>query len=175
VLVGERNVSLNIDREAVVPQPAQTESGSILPLDAPPAAEEGITGWIIGVLILLLFGGIGLGAYKVFRIGSTDHITVSRSPRKAALHVKHGPHAGKSFALNKLPCLIGRDPQNDICINDPHVISQHAQIYSQRNGYYLRDLGGGTFINGHPVKSKAVVLHPGDVVRLGKSALFVFG
>jgi pSer/pThr/pTyr-binding forkhead associated (FHA) protein len=71
--------------------------------------------------------------------------------------------------------LIGRDPQNDICINDPHITSQHAQIYSGRNGYYLRDLGGGTFINGHPVKSKAVVLHPGDVVRLGKSALFVFG
>ena len=175
VLVGERNVSLNIDREAVAPQPAQPESGSILPLDPPPAAKEGITGWIIGVLILLLFGGIGLGAYKVFRIGSTDHITTSMLPRKATLHVKHGPHAGKSFTLNKLPCLIGRDPQNDICINDPHVISQHAQIYSERSGYYLRDLGGGTFINGHPVKSKAVVLHPGDVVRLGKSALFVFG
>lgn len=175
VLIGERNVPLNIDSEAVAPQSAQPESGSILPLDPPPAAEEGINGWIIGVLILLLFGGIGLGAYKVFRIGSTDHITTSKLPRKATLHVKHGPHAGKSFALNKLPCVIGRDPQNDICINDPHVISQHAQIYSERNGYYLRDLGGGTYINGHPVKSKAVVLHPGDVVRLGKSALFVFG
>lgn len=175
VLIGERNVSLNIDSEAVAPQPAQPESGSILPLDPPPAVQGGTVGWIIGGLILLLFGGIAFGAYKVFRIGSTDHITASRLPWKAALHVKHGPHAGKSFALNKLPCLIGRDPQNDICINDPHVISQHAQIYSERNGYYLRDLGGGTFINGHPVKSKTVVLHPGDVVRLGKSALFVFG
>jgi hypothetical protein len=175
VLIGERNVSLNIDSEVVAPQPAQSESGSILPLEPPPATQGGIAVWIIGGLILLLFGGIALGAYKVFRIGSTDHITTSRLPRKAALHVKHGPHAGKSFSLNKLPCLIGRDPQNDICINDPHVISQHAQIYSGRNGYYLRDLGGGTFINGHPVKSNAVVLHPGDVVRLGKSALFVFG
>jgi pSer/pThr/pTyr-binding forkhead associated (FHA) protein len=89
--------------------------------------------------------------------------------------VKHGPHAGKSFVLNKLPCLIGRDPQNDICINDPHVINRHAQIYSERNGYYLRDLGGGTFINGQSVKSNTVVLHPGDVVRFGRSALFVFG
>jgi len=175
VLIGERNVSLNIDRQAVAPQPAQPESGSILPLAPPPAAQGGFASWIIGVLILLLLGGIGLGAYKVFRIGSTDRITTPTLPRKATLHVKHGPHAGKSFALNKLPCLIGRDPQNDICINDPHVISRHAQIYSKRNGYYLRDLGGGTFINGHPVKSNAVVLHPGDVVRLGKSALFVFG
>lgn len=175
VVVGEQIVSLNIDSEAVAAQPAQPESGSILSLEPPPAAQGGITGWIIGGLILLLFGGIAVVAYKVFRIGGTDHITTSRLPRKAALHVKHGPHAGKSFSLNKLPCLIGRDPQNDICINDPHVISQHAQIYSERNGYYLRDLGGGTFINGHSVKSKTVILQPGDVVRLGKSALFVFG
>jgi pSer/pThr/pTyr-binding forkhead associated (FHA) protein len=95
--------------------------------------------------------------------------------RKAALHIKHGPQAGKSFSLNKLPILIGRDPQNEICINDPHVINHHAQIYSKRNGYYLRDLGGRTFINGHPVKSSTVALHAGDVVRLGKSVLFVFG
>jgi hypothetical protein len=175
VSIAEQNISLNIDRQAAAPQPAQQESGSILPLEPPPAVDGGSPDWIIGALILLLFGGIGLGAYKVFRGRSTNRITASTLPRKAALHVKHGPQAGKSFALNKLPCLIGRDPQNDICINDPYVISQHAQIYSERNGYYLRDLGGGTFINGHPVKSKAVVLHPGDVVRLGKSTLFVFG
>lgn len=174
VLIGERNIALNIDSEMGVSQSDQPVSGAILPLD-PPAAKPGFAGWIIGGLIILLFGGVGLGAYKFFRIGSTGQVNTSKLPRKAALHVKHGPHAGKSFSLNKLPCLIGRDPQNDICINDPHVISQHAQIYSEKNGYYLRDLGGGTFINGHPVKSNAVVLHPGDVVRLGKSALFVFG
>ena len=175
VSIGERNISLNIDSESVAPQPAGPESGSILPLEPPPAAQGGISVWLIGVLILLLFGSIGLGAYKVFRSRSTGHKATSKLPRKAALHVKHGPLAGKSFVLNKLPCLIGRDPQSDICINDPHVINRHAQIYSERNGYYLRDLGGGTFINGHPVKSNTVVLHPGDVVRFGKSTLFVFG
>jgi pSer/pThr/pTyr-binding forkhead associated (FHA) protein len=95
--------------------------------------------------------------------------------RKATIHIKHGPHAGKSFVLNNLPILIGHDPQNDICINDPNVVSRHAQIYSERNGYYLRDLGGGTFINGRSMKNNSVVLNPGDVVRLGKSFLFVFG
>lgn len=68
VLVGERNVALNIDSEVGVAQSAQPISGSILPLD-PPAAERGFAGWIIGMLIILLFGGIGLGAYKFFRIG----------------------------------------------------------------------------------------------------------
>jgi pSer/pThr/pTyr-binding forkhead associated (FHA) protein len=119
------------------------------------------------------------GAFQLFRIGATPAgkaSTPNRLPaQKATLEIKHGPLAGKSFSLNGLPVLIGRDPQNDICINDPHVINQHAQIYSKKNGYYLRDLGGGTFINGQPVKSSTVVLHRGDVVRLGKSVLFVFG
>ena len=91
------------------------------------------------------------------------------------MHIKQGPQAGKVFVLNKLPILIGRDPQNDICINDPHIIGHHAQIYSERNGYFLRDLGGGTFINSHSVKNNAVFLNPGDEVRLGRSVLFVFG
>ncbi|MFT3892417.1 MAG: FHA domain-containing protein [Anaerolineales bacterium] len=175
VAMGERNVSLNIDSESVAPQPAQPESGSILPLEPPPSTVGGASSWIIAAVILLLFGGIGLGANKILRSRNTSRKTSSTLPRKAALHVKHGPQAGKSFVLNKLPCLIGRDPQNDICINDPHVNNRHAQIYSERNGYYLRDLGGGTFINGHAVKSNTVVLHPGDVVRFGRSALFVFG
>jgi hypothetical protein len=159
VVLGERNVSLNIDSESVAPQPAQPESGSVLPLEPPSSAQGGISGWMIGGVILLLFGGIGLGATKLLRKKGPARITSSPLPRKAALHVKHGPQAGKSFSLNKLPCMIGRDPQNDICINDPLVSSRHAQIYSERNGYYLRDLGGGTFING----------------QAGRSVLFVFG
>jgi len=178
VLLGERNVSLLIDKEVGVSQPTQVESGSILPLE-PPNVNQGIPGWlVIGLMLAILFGLLIFGAHKVLRIGTTYKATTSRqSPRmrKVALHIKHGPHAGKSFALNKLSILIGRDPQNDICINDPYVINRHAQIYLERNGYYLRDLGGGTFINGHSVKSSTVSLRPGDVVRLGKSVLFVFG
>lgn len=179
VLIGERNLSLNIDREVAVPQPAQVESsGSILPL-APPKVEQAIPLWMMfGIVFAILAASLIFGAFQVFRTGTVSQVKASNPSsgvRKAALHIKHGPQAGKSFSLNNLPVLIGRDSQNDICINDPHVINHHAQIYSKRNGYYLRDLGGGTFINGHPVKSSTAALHPGDVVRLGKSVLFVFG
>jgi len=68
VFIGERNVALNIDNEVGVSQSAPV-SGSVLPLDPPPAVERGFAGWIIGMLIILLFGGVGFGAYKVFRIG----------------------------------------------------------------------------------------------------------
>jgi hypothetical protein len=178
VSIGERNLSLNIDREVAAAQPAQVESsGSILSL-APAKVEPAIPLWmVVGIVFAILAASLMFGAFQVFRMGTVPKAKTSGpSPgaRKATLHIKRGPHAGKSFSLNKLPIVIGRDPQNDICINDPHIISRHAQIYSKQNGYYLRDLGGGTFINGHPVKSSTAALRPGDVVRLGKSFLFVF-
>jgi len=37
------------------------------------------------------------------------------------------------------------------------------------------DLGGETFINGRPISKSSTALKYGDVVRLGKSASFVFG
>ncbi len=174
VQIVERNLSLNIDSEVAAPQAVQTESsGSILPL-APPEVGPAIPLWMIGIVAMILLFGI----LRAFRRTPTPRVKASnRSSRawRAALHIKHGPQAGKSFSLKKLPIVIGRDPQNDICINDPHIINQHAQIFSKRNGYYLQDFGGGTFINGHPVRSSTAALHPGDVVRLGKSVVFVFG
>lgn len=180
VTVGERNVSISVNSEVGTTQPSQPESGSVLPLD-PPEAGLGIPGWMLAGFVLAILAGLFIFmavAYRLFRSGASRGTKTSKpSPgkRKAALHIKHGPHAGKSFKLNKLPILIGRDPQSDICINDPHVIGQHAQIFSESNGYYLRDLGGGTYINGHQMKSGTVVLQSGDVVRLGRSFLFVFG
>lgn len=176
VSIGERNVSLYIDKEVGVTNSSQPETGSILPLDPPNA--QGSSVWIVDPVFAILIGLLMFGFYVLFRKRKTykePSTRPSTGMRGAALHIKHGPHIGKSFALNKLPVLIGRDPRNDICINDPHVVDRHAQIYSERNGYYLRDLGGGTFINGRSMKNNTSVLHPGDVVRLGKSFLFVFG
>jgi hypothetical protein len=175
VLIGERDVSLNIDREAVGPQSPPADTGSILPLD-PPDAERGFPVWIIIAIAILTLTALGLfGIYKAMKAGSANNGRKAKQSGRLALYIKEGPQAGKKFPLNKLPCLIGRDPQSDICINDPNVIGRHAKIYTERNGYYLMDLGGGTFVNGHQVKGSAIVLYPGDVVGLGKSALFVFG
>lgn len=177
VSIEERNVSLYIDKEMGAANSSQPESGSTLPLGLPKADQE-FPVWIIGIMSVFLVGLLMFGVYKLFRIRKPYKEAKTRPTtgiRKAALHIKQGPQAGKSFVLNKLPVLIGRDPQNDICINDPHIIGHHAQIYSERNGYFLRDLGGGTFINGHSVKNNVVFLNPGDEVRLGRSVLFVFG
>jgi len=175
VLVGERNLALNIDKEVGVSQSNQPITGSILPLDPPPSTGPEIPAWFVGLLGVLLVAGLVLGGVKLLRKRNGTTPDVSTSSKTPTLQVKHGPQAGKSIALNKLPCLIGRDPLSDICINDPHIMSRHAKIFTTTSGYYLMDLGGETFINGQAVRKSAAALQPGDVVRLGKSALFVFG
>ena len=174
VTIGQKDIALSVSKEAGVAESAQP-AGSILPLEPAPI-KQGIPVWTIGVLAFLLIVGILFGAFKYFGIGSTPAQKLPTSPHQTAvLEIKHGPNAGQSFALNKLPCYIGRDPENEICLNDPHIIDQHVKIYEANNGYYLMDLGGETFVNGQAVRRSTANLKPGDVVRLGKSALFVFG
>jgi hypothetical protein len=176
VTLGGNNLALNIDKEVVTTNNVPPPSGSILPLEPPTPAKTGILGWIIGALALLFFAGVAFLAVQWFQNRNRSVVARRRSDSSpmAMIHVKHGPQAGKSFALHKLPCVIGRDPWNDICINDPHIHGEHARIFAMNNDYYLMDLSGNTFINGRAIQKNSVVLKSGDVVRLGKSALFVF-
>jgi hypothetical protein len=175
VAIDEKNIALVIDKEVVTGQAAEPETGSMLPL-APPAAKSGVSSWLIGLLVVLVLGvAAAFGASRLLRAKAGPAQKKQAASQTAVLYMKHGPQAGKSFTLNKLPVLIGRDPQNDICINDPHIIDQHARIFSANNTFYLMDLGGETVINGRIITKSSVILKPGDVVRLGKRSLFVFG
>jgi len=173
VTIGETTVALSISMEKGTQEAFQAIPGSVLPLDPPAAAPKSIPGWAIGIVLALLAGG-AIGGFMLFRkqpVVATKAATSSRHPR---VQFKRGPQAGKNFILNKVPCLIGSDPRNDICLNDANINSHHAKIFTNNNAYYLMDLGGGTFINGQAIKRSSTPLKPGDVVRLGKSALFVF-
>jgi FHA domain-containing protein len=174
VSVAKESIILNIDK-ALGESSTESPTGSVLPLEPPPATNQGIPKWAIVVLSVLLVAGIGFGAFQLWKREVTRTSKLQPSSQTPILQIKHGPQSGKSFALDKLPCYIGRDPTNEICINDPHIISQHAKVFKAKNGYFLMDLGGETFINGRAVRQSSASLKPGDVVRLGKSALFVFG
>jgi hypothetical protein len=177
VTLGEKTVALNIDKEVVAAPAEQKISGSLLQLTPPPATNQGIPGWLIGIVAVLLVVG---GVFVIFKRLSNQEPTGTNQnnssiSRGASLQIKHGPNAGKSIKLTRLPIHIGRDPMNEIRLDDPHVISQHVKIFAANNSYYLMDLGGETYINGKVIRKSSVALMPGDVVRLGKSALFVFG
>lgn len=175
VVLGEKIVVLNIDKEVVEPQAAQPQSGALLQLTPPPVTNRGIPGWLIGVLSVLLVSGGMYVLYKRLPQDTTSTQKGSSFSHGASLQIKHGPNAGKSIKITKLPCHIGRDPMNEIRVDDPYVISQHAKIFADNHSYYLMDLGGETFINGKALVKSSAALKSGDIVRLGRSALFVFG
>lgn len=176
LVLGEKNVALNIDKEVVEAQPAQPDSGALLQLTPPSVTRQGIPGWLIGAMtVLLIVGGLGVLFKRLPQDGKSKAPKSAPVSRIAKLQIKHGPHAGTSITLTKLPIHIGRDAMNEIRIDDPHVIGQHARIFTAQNDYYLMDLGGETYINGKAIRKSSAVLKFGDVVRLGKSALFVFG
>lgn len=174
VTVARKNVALTIDKALGDPS-AESLTGSILPLEPPPAANRGIPAWAIVLVSILLVGSLLFGVFKWLKIGITPDSNAPAALPAPILQIKHGPQSGRSFPLDKLPCYIGRDPENEICLNDPHIISQHAKVYKANNTYFLMDLGGETFVNGRVIKKRSAYLKHGDVVRLGKSALFVFG
>ena len=63
---------------------------------------------------------------------------------------------------------IGRNPDNDVCINDPYVGRHHCQIVQYDNGTYaIVDMGStnGTYVNGKRIFGEAQ-LQPYDTVSL---------
>lgn len=179
VVLAQTNVALAIDKEVAASQAEVPVTGSVLPLEPEPEVRAFNFGWAIGLLIAAFVVGSLFVIFRYSKLGNTASKApvpvVKRSASQyASLHMKRGPQAGKTIVLNQLPCGIGRDPRNEICLNDPHIGGQHARIFASNNDYYLMDLSGNTFINGQAVRNSSVILKSGDVVRLGKSALFVF-
>jgi pSer/pThr/pTyr-binding forkhead associated (FHA) protein len=62
---------------------------------------------------------------------------------------------------------VGRQPDNQVVIDDPTVSERHAAIIPIGNDHILEDLqsGSGTFVNGTRV-SRHILQH-GDVIKLG--------
>lgn len=85
-----------------------------------------------------------------------------RAP-KASLEQREG----QSLALGPDPILIGRDPQNDLVLDDRRVSRKHAEIRLRLGRYTLYDLQStnGTYVNGRRVAEK--VLEDGDKISVG--------
>jgi DNA-binding NtrC family response regulator len=66
---------------------------------------------------------------------------------------------------------IGRDPSNQVVLNDDFVSGRHARIERKPHGFLIRDLRSrnGTFVNGARVLE--AMLNDGDGLRIGHSEL----
>ena len=88
-----------------------------------------------------------------------------RAP-KAAITVREGDDR-RNIVLGSEPLAIGRDPQNDITLDDRRVSRKHAEIRLRLGRYTLYDLQStnGTYVNGRRVAE--VVLADGDRLSIG--------
>jgi len=85
-----------------------------------------------------------------------------RAP-KASLQQKEAP----PVSLGPDPVLIGRDPQNDLVLDDRRVSRKHAEVRLRLGRYTLYDLQStnGTYVNGRRVAER--VLDDGDKISIG--------
>ena len=77
----------------------------------------------------------------------------------------------KTIETDKGEITIGRNPGNDIHIDNLGVSKQHAKIFKQDGNYVIEDLNStnGTFINNKRI-AKAI-LSDNDEVHIGKHSL----
>jgi transcriptional regulator with GAF, ATPase, and Fis domain len=82
-----------------------------------------------------------------------------------------GPSKGTIVRLTGGQLCVGRDPANQLCLNDRAVSRKHFCISETDAGFHLVDLEShnGTFVNGIPVRRK--LLGHGDTVRVGQCEL----
>ena len=83
-----------------------------------------------------------------------------------AITVREGDDR-RDIVLGSEPLAIGRDPQNDITLDDRRVSRKHAEIRLRLGRYTLYDLQStnGTYVNGRRVAE--VVLADGDRLSIG--------
>jgi len=91
------------------------------------------------------------------------------------LVMDQGPQPGQTFVIDKDLLTIGRDPNNDLVINDPQASRQHARITRRGNIMVLEDLGStnGTFVNGVRLTDPHT-LSNGDEIGLGDSVRLTY-
>lgn len=68
---------------------------------------------------------------------------------------------------------IGRDPSNQIVLNDDRYVSRyHAWVTHEENVFWLEDLGStnGTMLNGEVVERREQ-LRTGDRIRIGETEM----
>ena len=86
------------------------------------------------------------------------------------LYVMGGKEEHQSFDLQGETIFIGRDPENDIQIDDKYISRKHLRIQKKGNKFLLRDLNtkNGTFVNGKQIR-------PNDLFELGEGHTIVIG
>lgn len=94
-------------------------------------------------------------------------------PQDPVLLVVHGQHLGKRYEIPGAGLLIGSGDTSDVCVEQPTVSAEHAELSRTGDEVAIFDKGSsnGTFVNGLPVERAA--LEHGDRIKVGRT-IFLF-
>ncbi|OGR01749.1 MAG: hypothetical protein A2284_14955 [Deltaproteobacteria bacterium RIFOXYA12_FULL_61_11] len=111
-----------------------------------------------------------LANYNTTKILGFDHGKKLLQVEKSALRLGTGKEA-KDIEIKSFPCLIGKNPSNQIILDDEYVSTTHCSIDVRSGRYLLKDWGSknGTYLG--PTRIGEVTLNDGDVFRIGKTML----
>jgi len=108
------------------------------------------------------------------QLSPQDLEVVNGLPKDSAiLIVLKGAGVGSRYLINTASTKIGREPNNDISLDDITVSRSHAVISKDEN-FTIKDLGSlnGTYINAIAIREQ--VLSDGDEIQIGKFHLTLF-
>jgi len=93
----------------------------------------------------------------------------AKGEKKPSLARFYDETAKKGLLVYQPEVTIGRDPQNDIVIDDPTVSARHAALTYRHGVFHLQDVGSanGTYVSGKKI-TKAVLAH-NATVRFGQA------
>ena len=110
----------------------------------------------------------------VLRFMSTVEVTAILAPNHEMLLELETDKEVRAFDLSEtFRVAVGRHHSNDIHLRSRRVSSYHAEILSEVEGLFVRDLGStnGTYVNDEAVRRKK--LSSGDCIRIGEFNLVV--
>ncbi len=123
------------------------------------------------------------GDIRVIAWHSSDPIAITKKLIPIDAEIDDQPVAGaflvvegkRHFPLFGPIINIGRLPDNDLVLDDPHVSRRHAQLRAESGHYRIIDLQStvGTWVNGHLVADH--LLRPGDVISIARRVELIYG
>ena len=101
-------------------------------------------------------------------------VTFSNRQVRALLMRMDGVHAGSVFAVEQLPCTVGRHASNTLHIDEDSISRFHARISRDEEGFFVEDLKSrnGTFVGGKRITRHR--LKDGEGLTFGTKVAFHF-
>ena len=92
---------------------------------------------------------------------------------RSPANILAGPGKGSRYLVDSEEITIGRDPSNDIFLDDITVSRKHAKL-RKKSSFIVEDLNSlnGTYLNANSISKSS--LKNGDEVQIGKYRLTFF-